>query len=102
MSQKEFESACLRVDLLDPTEVTLILDAFKGKSPTNLTEPQTEMLAQFKRPRPKYARMPIHMSDRSHPKKYPSKMRKYERTFEEENQCTVLYWLCCCYAFLCD
>lgn len=101
MTLKEFDLTCQRCDILDPEEVNLIHDAFKGKH-SNLTTEQSEMLAIFKKPRPKFARMPVHLSDRSNPKNYSKKMRKYEQSFNEDGNNSWLMWLCGCYAFVCD
>lgn len=104
MTQKEFDQCCQLVDILDPEEITLIREAFKSNkhSSNNLTDDQAQMLAIFKKARPKYARMPVHLSERSHPRNYSRKMRKHERSLDEDSQCSLLYWLCGCYAFICD
>lgn len=107
MTHKDFDLACQRVEILDPDEVNLIQEAFKTKSSSsssaNVTDEQAQMLTNFRKPRPKYARMPVHLSERSNPKNYPKKMRKYEQSFDEGSQCSVCLYLCCgWYAFICD
>lgn len=117
MTAKEFDATLQRIDILDPEEVQLIHAAFKGKgnggvatggtvqlSQSNQcwTSEQKEMLANFRKIRPKYPRMPVHLSDRSNPKNYSRKMRKHEKTFDEESNNSCLYWFCGCYAFICD
>lgn len=105
MTLKEFNASFQRVDMLDPEEVQLIQAAFKGMPVTaqqSYTSEQKEMLANFRKIRPKYPRMPVHLSDRSNPKNYSRKMRKHEKTFDEDSNNSCLYWFCGCYAFICD
>lgn len=108
MTIKEFDATLQRVDILDPEEVSLIQAAFKAKTastPThqgNYTTEQKEMMKSFRKVRPKFPRMPVHLSDRSSPKNYSRKMRKHEKSFEEETNSSCLYWFCGCYAFICD
>jgi hypothetical protein len=76
MTQREFELARDRVELLDPVEMKLVRDVLNGKKQQNLTPEQIRMLQGFKQPRPPFPLLPIYLSDRSNPKHYPKKMRK--------------------------
>lgn len=96
LKPSEFELACKSIRFLDPAEVTLIREAFDGKK-SNLTAEQTNMLNNFRKPRPKYTRMPIYLSARSHPKKYPRRMRRNDRTESDGSSCL----LDCLAAFIC-
>lgn len=99
LKPSEFDLACKNIRYLDPAEIDLIRDAFNGKS-QNLTPEQKEMLTAFKKPRPKYARMPIHLSPRSHQRNYPRKMRRNDRVLNDETS----WFLSClaCFVCLCD
>ncbi|XP_055383582.1 BTB/POZ domain-containing protein 2 [Condylostylus longicornis] len=94
MSSRDFRKACDRVELLDNVEITLVLDALDGKRSNNLTQEQLNMLEKFKTPRPPYPKMPIHLSDRSNPRTYPKKMRKYAEK-GEKNGCWDTFTLNC-------
>lgn len=85
MSLNEFESLKDRVELLDTSEIALVTDAFRNKK-LNLTPEQTELLESFKKPRPPFPLLPIQLSDRSNPKNYPKKMRRYVAELEKENE----------------
>lgn len=95
LKPSEFELACKNIRFLDPAEVTLIREAFDGKK-SNLTAEQTNMLNNFRKPRPKYTRMPIYLSPRSHPKKYSRRMRRNDAD-SEASSC----FLDCLSAFIC-
>lgn len=77
----------------------MIREAFDGKR-SILTDEQSNMLNDFRKPRPKYARMPIHLSARSHHKNYPRRMRRNDRAENEPSSC----FLDClaCFICLCD
>lgn len=77
MTYDDFNKCRNRVSLLDPAEIQLIDDFFTKKKTSQLTEEQIEMLENFKKPRPLFAGMPIHLSTRSSAKNYSKKMRKY-------------------------
>lgn len=95
----EFELACKNICYLDPAELSLIREAFNGKK-SNLTDEQSNMLNDFRKPRSKYARMPICLSARSNRKNYPRAMRRNDRVENEGSSC----WLSCiaCMVCLCD
>lgn len=104
MPVKEFELACQRYEILDEEESKLISDNFAGRlQMSGLSEGQLVMMTNFRKARPKFARMPIHLSNRSHPKNYSSKMRKAERKIEGESTCSRWFFLTCrCWAIVCD
>lgn len=77
MSYDDFKKCRDRVSLLDLAEIQLIDDFFSKKKNSNLTEEQNSMLLNFKKARPDFAPMPLHLSNRSNPSSYPRKMRKY-------------------------
>ncbi|KAG5680521.1 hypothetical protein PVAND_010027 [Polypedilum vanderplanki] len=86
MTYEEFKKCRERINLLDPIEVQLIENFFAKKKSSNLTEEQMSMLENFKKPRPEFAPMPIHLSNRSNHKNYPKKMRKYaQKQLEDGN-----------------
>ncbi|XP_055628116.1 BTB/POZ domain-containing protein 2 [Toxorhynchites rutilus septentrionalis] len=88
MSRKEFEGARDRIMLLDPVELKLVGDVLNGKRASSLTPEQQTMVANFKRPRPAFAPMPIQLSARSNPKNYPKKMRKAaEEAASDKHSC---------------
>lgn len=86
MTYDDFKRCRDRVSLLDPAEIQLIEDYFNKKKNLHLTEEQLVMLENFKKPRPTFAAMPIHLSKRSNPKIYPSKMRRYNEKLAREGQ----------------
>lgn len=96
MKPCEFELACKNIRFLDPAEINLIRDAFDGKK-SNLTDEQSNMLNDFRKPRPKYARMPIYLSPRSNPKNYPRRMRRNDRSESDGTSC----FIDCLAAFIC-
>lgn len=77
MSYEDFKKCRDRVNLLDPAEIQLIEDFFTKKKNSNLTEEQNIMLENFRKSRPDFAPMPVHLSNRSNPKNYSKKMKKY-------------------------
>lgn len=96
MTARDFEKGLERVELLDSGEVEMVRDALnkgaggaaannsKSKKSIqafnqNLSDEQISLLTKFRTPRPAFARMPIHLSDRSNPKNYPKKMRLNEK-----------------------
>lgn len=85
MKHEEFRKCRERVNLLDPAETQLIENFFARKKNSNLTEEQSTMIQNFKEPRPEYPAMPIHLSARSDPKKYPKKMRKFAQRQSEDS-----------------
>lgn len=103
MSAKEFDVACQRAEILSADEQKLVADWFanNGKS-SSLNDEQTVMMTRFRQARPKFARMPLHLSNRSSPKNYSSKMRKNERKLDDDGTNSWLYWFFGCYAFVCD
>lgn len=101
MTEHQFNTCCQLINLLDEGEISLIRNAFKGKLGTGITDAQAAQIEIFKKPRPKFARMPVFLSQRTDPKNYPKKMRSYEKTFDD----TVYPWYYCfygCFAFVCD
>ncbi|CRK97332.1 CLUMA_CG010725, isoform A [Clunio marinus] len=84
LSYEDFQKCRDRVSLLDPVEIQLIEDFFNKKKASNLTEEQIVMLQNFKKSRPSFPGMPIHLSNRSNPKNYPKKMRKHAQKLAEE------------------
>lgn len=104
MAYVDFKKCRDRVSLLDPLEGQLIDDFFTKKRNSNLAEEQNLMLENFKKPRPEYAEMPIHLSNRSNPKTYPKKMRRHAQKLAEEGQkkgCCDKCLLNCIYVFAC-
>ncbi|EDW50730.1 GM14792 [Drosophila sechellia] len=87
MTASEFRRCCERLELLPHTEISLITDALEGKKLKNLTDQQAELLEKFRQPRAEYARMPVHLSDRSSPKNYPKKMRLAHEGRPTEDGC---------------
>jgi hypothetical protein len=85
MTCDDFKRCRDRVSLLDSAEIQLIDDFFAKKKNSSITDEQNEMLQQFKKARPEYAEMPIHLSNRSNPKNYPKKMRKYAENLANED-----------------
>uniref|UniRef100_T1H176 BACK domain-containing protein n=1 Tax=Megaselia scalaris TaxID=36166 RepID=T1H176_MEGSC len=92
MTARDFEKCLERVELLDSGEIEMVRDALnKGAGNSsrnkksiqafnqNLSDEQISLLTKFRTPRPAFARMPIHLSDRSNPKNYPKKMRLHEK-----------------------
>lgn len=98
MSVRDFTKACERVELLDSAEIALISDALNGKKLGNLSNEQNIMLEHFKTPRPAYAKLPIHLSDRTNPKNYRKKMRRAERN---DDSCCDSFGLNCLAIFAC-
>lgn len=86
MTHDDFKKCRDRVSLLDPVESQLIDDFFSKKKSSNLTEEQNSMLQNFKKPRPEFAEMPIHLSTRTNPKNYPKKMRRYAEKLANEGK----------------
>lgn len=86
MTYDDFKKCRDRVSLLDPAEIQLIDNFFTKKKNSNNTEEQNVMLENFKKPRPDFAEMPIHLSNRSNPKNYPKKMRRYAQKLADENK----------------
>lgn len=84
MKYEDFKKCRERVNLLDPIETQLIIDYFSRKKNSNLTEEQITMIQNFKQPRPEFAGMPINLSERSNPKKYSRKMRKFAQKQSDE------------------
>ncbi|XP_023293311.2 uncharacterized protein LOC111676592 isoform X1 [Lucilia cuprina] len=100
MSASEFRKACDRVELLNPLETSLVSDCIEGKKLKNLTPEQSQLMEKFRTPRPEFAKMPIHLSDRSNPKNYPKKMRRAEKGSSEES-CWENFGLNCLAVFAC-
>lgn len=86
MSFNEFKTLRDQAELLDSAEQALVNDAFKSKKQPSLTPEQQQLLDSFKRPRPPFPLLPIQLSDRSNPKNYPKKMRRYVAELEKENE----------------
>ncbi|KAH8418236.1 hypothetical protein KR222_006307, partial [Zaprionus bogoriensis] len=101
MSPAEFRRCCERVELLPPLETSLVSDALEGKKLKNLTDQQTELLEKFRTPRAEYARMPVHLSDRSSPKNYPKKMRLAHDGRSTEEGCWQKVGINCLRVFVC-
>lgn len=59
--------------------------AILGMEIKDLTTEQYQLLKRFQTPRPEFARMPIHLSDRSNPKNYPKRMRRADKHENEED-----------------
>lgn len=98
MSARDFEKSCDRAELLDSAETKLVRDFIKGKKNSNLTTEQSELLANFKKPRPTYAKLPIYLSSRSDPKNYSRKMRNYDNP---DKGCCSKFTLNCISIFAC-
>uniref|UniRef100_A0A6P4E038 Uncharacterized protein LOC108037595 n=1 Tax=Drosophila rhopaloa TaxID=1041015 RepID=A0A6P4E038_DRORH len=101
MTPSEFRRCCDRLELLPPTEISLITDALEGKKLKNLTDQQAELLEKFRQPRAEYARMPVHLSDRSSPKNYPKKMRLAHDGRPTEEGCWEKVGMNCLRIFVC-
>lgn len=104
MTYDDFKKCRDRVSLLDPAEIQLIDDFFTKKKNSNLTEEQNGMVQNFKKPRPEFAEMPIHLSTRSHPKNYPKKMKRYAEKLargDQEKGCCDGCILNCISVFTC-
>ncbi|KAI8040217.1 hypothetical protein M5D96_006156, partial [Drosophila gunungcola] len=101
MTPSEFRRCCDRLELLPPTEISLISDALDGKKLKNLTDQQAELLEKFRQPRAEYARMPVHLSDRSSPKNYPRKMRLAHDGRPTEEGCWEKVGMNCLRIFVC-
>ncbi|SPP87597.1 uncharacterized protein LOC117589046 [Drosophila guanche] len=101
MSAAEFRRCCERIELLPPVEISLISDALEGKKLKNLTDQQTELMEKFRQPRAEYARMPVHLSDRSSPKNYPKKMRRANEGRSTEEGCWEKLGMNCLRVFVC-
>ncbi|XP_058061855.1 uncharacterized protein LOC131212121 [Anopheles bellator] len=89
MTRREFEGAKERIELLDPVESQLVGDLITGgkggrKQGANLTPEQQALVLRFQAERPAFALLPIHLSQRSHPRNYPKKMRKAAADAERE------------------
>lgn len=104
MPYDDFKKCRERVSLLDSAEIQLIDDFFMKKKNSNLTEEQNVMLQNFKKPRPKFAEMPIHLSSRSNPKNYPKKMRKHAQKLadvDKDKSCCDKCIINCLTVFAC-
>ncbi|XP_001352850.4 uncharacterized protein axed isoform X1 [Drosophila pseudoobscura] len=101
MSASEFRRCCERIELLPPVEISLISDALEGKKLRNLTDQQAELMEKFRQPRAEYARMPVHLSDRSSPKNYPKKMRRTNEGRSTEEGCWEKLGMNCLRVFVC-
>ncbi|EDW33704.1 GL13271 [Drosophila persimilis] len=101
MSASEFRRCCERIELLPPVEISLISDALEGKKLRNLTDQQAELMEKFRQPRAEYARMPVHLSDRSSPKNYPKKMRRANEGRSTEEGCWEKLGMNCLRVFVC-
>lgn len=104
MTYDDFKKCRDRVSLLDPAEIQLIDNFFTKKKNSNIPEEQDLMLQNFKQPRPDFAEMPIHLSNRSNPKNYSKRMRKYAQKLAEEGQkksCCDNCLLSCISVFAC-
>lgn len=102
MKQLEFRACRVHVELLNLDENQLIEDFFNGKKISGVNQEQNLMLENFKKPRPQYVRMPIHLSNRSNPKNYPKKMRNAMMNDEDsEKKCCDSFFLNCASAFAC-
>lgn len=99
MSYDEFKKCRDRMNLLDSIETKLIENFFTRQKNSNLTEEQVTMIENFKEPRPPYPMMPVKLSERSHPKKYPKKMRKYAQKMAEGDRSSCL--ITCASVFAC-
>jgi hypothetical protein len=86
MTQEEFKKCRDRVSLLDAAEIQLIEDVFAKKKNSHLSDEQTQMLEGLRKRRPEFAAMPIHLSNRSNPKNYAKKMRRYNEKLAREGQ----------------
>lgn len=86
MSFNEFKTLRDQAELLDTAEQALVNDAFKNKKQPLLTPEQEKLLESFRRLRPPFPLLPIQLSERSNPKNYPKKMRRYVADLEKENQ----------------
>lgn len=86
MSYDDFKKCHERVNLLDEAESQLIDDFFNKKKNSSLNDEQNEMLQNFKKSRPEFAEMPIHLSTRSNPKNYSKKMRKHAKKLATAGQ----------------
>lgn len=84
MTYEEFKKCRNQINLFDPAEIQLIEDYFAKKKHSTLNEEQITMLQNFKKARPIFPPMPINLSQRSNPKNYPKKMRKYAQRQPDE------------------
>lgn len=102
LSGNDFKSACARVELLDDGEIQLMQDYYDGKK--SLNSEQKENIDNFKQPRPKFALMPVYLSERSNPKNYPKRMRKAHKDAHQDQKdrgCCDRMILDCCSVFAC-
>lgn len=99
MPSKHFAQVFERVHLLDEAEEQLVQSVYKGgKKALNLTTEQVQMIENFKRHRPYNKKpRPIHLSDRSHPKK----SRRAGTDFYAKKKCSlgdcIYFCLCICF-----
>lgn len=101
MSSNDFKACRERVELLDHGETQLIEDFLNGKKLSNTTPEQAELLESFKRPRPKFAQLPIYLSARSNPKNYPKNMRKAMKQKDDDRSCCDSCLVSCASVFAC-
>ncbi|XP_030372726.1 uncharacterized protein LOC115622800 isoform X2 [Scaptodrosophila lebanonensis] len=101
MTATEFRRCCERIELLPPLEISLISDALEGKKLKNLTDQQIELFEKFRTARAEYAKMPVHLSDRSDPKNYPKKMRQAQDGRSTEEGCWQKVGMNCLRVFVC-
>ncbi|EDW18398.1 uncharacterized protein Dmoj_GI12105 [Drosophila mojavensis] len=101
MTADEFRKCCDRIELLPPLETSLISKALEGQKLKNLTDQQSELMEKFRTPRAEYARMPVHLSDRSCPKNYPKKMRRAHEGPSTEEGCWEKVGINCLRVFVC-
>lgn len=99
MPSKHFAQVFERVHLLDDGEEQLVQSVYKGgRKALTLTTEQVQMIENFKQHRPYNKKpKPIHLSDRSHPKK----ARRAGTDFYAKKKCSfsdcIYFTLCICF-----
>lgn len=98
MPSKHFAQVFERVHLLDESEEQLVQMVYKEKKSSSLTTEQIQMIDKFRRHRPYNQKpRPIHLSDRSHPKK----ARRGGTDYYAKKKCSlgdcIYYSLCICF-----
>lgn len=102
MKKQEFLSITRGIQLLSVDETKLVVDAYDKKQSSSITKEQLEMLTKFAQRRPRFARMPIHLSDRSNHSNYPYEMRKENEDIYLTCWDAFLYRFCCVFSKIVD
>lgn len=104
LSYNEFSKCQERVSLLDEGEVQLIENFFNKKKNSQLNDEQNSLLENFRKLRPPFAELPVHLSTRSNHRNYPKKMRKYSQKMaagDNDRGCCDKCLLNCITVFAC-